>query len=127
MDIILQKCSSKFLNCVSIIYFIWQVNSNGVLSFVQGFTVCCPPRDFPRGPPPLIAPFWHDFNPRNGGTISYRMTDDFQLRQLVHVSIQNFVMDDFFPTILVVATWDHVAPFGGTGVCILLIMYELML
>ena len=97
----------------------WQINSNGVLSFVQRFTSCCPPRDFPRGPPPLIAPFWHDFNPSNGGTISYRLTNDPQLLQLVHDNIQNFLsVDDFFPTILFITTWDRVAPFGDTGVCI---------
>ena len=94
------------------------MNSNGVLSFNTQFTSCCGARDFPRPSPPLIAPFWHDFDPRRGGRIYYRQTNQSDqlrvLHQLVECSPQcTGEPTDFYPTQLFIATWDQVPQFGG--------------
>lgn len=93
-----------------------QVNSNGVLSFDDSFTDWRP-REFPFDSPPLIAPFWHDFNPALGGQISYRVThysDDLLClhRLLLSINIEN-IDEDFYPEQIFVATWDRVMPFSS--------------
>ena len=94
-----------------------QVNSNGVLSFDKSFTTCCGSRAFPTSSPPLIAPYWHDFNPRRGGHIYYRQTTDSQL--LFHARFGLFLdarkLGDFFPTFLFITTWDEVRQYNGSS------------
>lgn len=53
----------------------------------------------------LIAPFWHDVNTLNGGEIYYRQETDQEL-----LEIFDLLAHDFQPTLLFIATWDHVAP-----------------
>lgn len=66
--------------------------------------------------PPLIAPFWDDFNPRRGGNIFYRQTNDSDQLYLFY-NYTSLLMDceaelvDCYPTHLFIATWDHVPPF----------------
>ena len=81
-----------------------------MISFQQSHTVCCEPRDFPRGPPPLIAPFWHDVDTISGGNIFYRQTSDPQLLLEFRLAarIHSFT---FNPDSIFVVTWDRVAPF----------------
>ena len=61
----------------------------------------------------LIAPFWDDIDNSvvNGGSISYRLTqnpDDIQ-RAHEDVSRAKFAeVDDFIPTYLLIATWYQV-------------------
>ena len=57
-------------------YVYMQVNSNGVVSFGNRGFIDYRARSFPFQSPPLIAPFWDDFNPRRGGMIYYRETND---------------------------------------------------
>ena len=94
--------------------YILQVNSNGVLSFDQSFTRCCGTR-FPIFSAPLIAPFWHDFDPRVAGIISYRQTSNISQLNTVHqlfTTLDTGELRDFFPTHLFVATWNQVSQFG---------------
>lgn len=94
------------------------MNSNGVLSFDGSFTNCCPPRNFPRFSSPLIAPYWHDFDPSRRGTIYHRQTRDPALLQRIHTLLSNVDARDlssFFPTQLFIATWDRVAPHRNVG------------
>ena len=93
------------------------MNSNGVLSFgSEGFTDY-QARRFPFESPPLIAPFWDDFNPHIGGNIYYRQTNDFDQLQLFY-NYTSLLLDceaeqnDCYPTHLYIATWDHVPPYG---------------
>ena len=74
---------------------------------------------FPDNSPPLIAPFWHDFNPSIGGNIYYRQTNDPQQLQLYNTRLStalttNGLSNDFFPTLLFIATWDQVPQFSGS-------------
>lgn len=97
------------------------MNSNGVLSFEQSFTTCCGSRTFPRSSssPPLVAPFWLDFNPRVGGNIYYRQTNHPQQLQLYHARLNTALtikgLSNFFPTLLFIATWDQVAQYSGSA------------
>lgn len=93
------------------------MNSNGVLSFGNERFTDFLARRFPFESPPLIAPFWDDFNPRMGGNISYRQTNDSDQLQLFY-NYTSLLMDckpeqnDCYPTHLYIATWDDVPPFG---------------
>lgn len=93
------------------------MNSNGVLSLGSvGFTDYVT-RAFPFSSPPLIAPFWRDFDPSVGGSISYRQTNDSTLLQAVHSLILYSSLEqllDFFPSHLFIATWYQVPPYGQT-------------
>ena len=94
------------------------MNSNGVLSFKDDFTEFSP-RRFPVDSTPLIAPFWHDFDPSKGGQISYRLTNDSDQLLLLHrlllgVDVDN-IDKDFYPEQIFVATWDRVRPFRSAA------------
>ena len=95
------------------------MNSNGVLSFGGTGFIEYTPREFPFPSPPLIAPFWHDFNPNVGGSIFYRQTNDSAQLQLVHTMLSDLDVEgldldlaNFHPTQLFIATWYQVPPFG---------------
>ena len=93
------------------------MNSNGVLSFDQFFTEFSP-QQFPINSPHLIAPFWHDFNPRVAGRIFYRQTSNTDQLNTVHqlfTILDTGELRDFSPTHLFVATWDQVSQFGGSS------------
>ena len=92
-----------------------QVSSNGILSFQEEFSNCCPPRDFPRFSVPLIAPFWHDINIIAGGNIYYRQTVDTELIDISRELLLTFNITppNFAPTNLLVVTWERVAPFSS--------------
>lgn len=85
------------------------------MSFGDAFTAPRP-REFPFTSPPLIAPFWHDFNLQDGGSIFYRQTNDSAQLQLVHnllLDLDGGELSTFYPTLLFIATWDQVPPYGG--------------
>ena len=94
------------------------MNSNGVVSFgIEGF------RDFhakafPFQSPPLIAPFWDDFDPFFSGAIHYRQTNDSDLLELfcnytlLLKEGEDTELNEYHPTHLFIATWDQVPPFG---------------
>ena len=67
------------------------------------------------GSPPIIAPFWDDINIRVGGVIYYRQEFDPFIVDLVRegVASQFPEVGFFFPSLVFVATWDRVAPFGS--------------
>ena len=71
--------------------------------------------------PPLIAPFWLDFD-RTGASqsgIYYRLTEDPSYLELVHIllnSVENVGdLTEFFPTKLFIATWDKVPQYQGVS------------
>ena len=90
-----------------------QVNTNGDISFRSPFNSFIP-RPFPSAFPPLIAPYWADFDSRRGGTISYRQTSNSTLLQRVRSQLQESFPSagNFTPTDLFIATWDQVPGFS---------------
>ena len=90
------------------------MNSNGVISFgVEGFRnfYAMP---FPFRSPPLIAPFWDDFNPSAGGAIYYRQTNDSNQLQLFYnytLLLKDEELNEYYPTHLFIATWHRVPPY----------------
>ena len=59
----------------------------------------------------LIAPFWSDVDTRVGnGSVFYRQTNASELLQRAAAQIQGEFAEfyDFRPTLLLIATWDHV-------------------
>ena len=91
-----------------------------MLSFKTPFITCCTPRTFPRSSPPLIAPYWHDFDPRIGSAIYYRQTNDSQQLQLFHTCLSSALnatggLSNFSPTLLFIATWDQVPKFSRSA------------
>ena len=88
-----------------------QVNTNGVLSFRFPFLDFLP-RPFPLDSGEvLIAPFWDDFDLRQGGQILFRQTSDENLLSTVGVMINETLMCNFSPTTLFIATWNGVPGF----------------
>ena len=67
---------------------------------------------FPFISPPLIAPFWADFDLRRGGNVFYRQTTDPETLQQISftVSLGGF---EFTPTLAFIATWAGVPAFDG--------------
>ena len=89
-----------------------------MLSFESSFTACCGSRTFPIFSPPLVAPFWHDFDPTVGGIIYYRQTNDSQQLQLFRSLLTDRGVSSFFPTLLFIATWDQVPQYAGSPLVI---------
>ena len=93
----------------------FQVNTNGVISFlvqVSQYT----PDPFPLGDSRrLVAPFWADVDTRNGGQVFYRETTDSQLLKRATNDVTATFVDHrkFKATWLFVATWHEVAFYGA--------------
>ena len=109
--------------------YILQVNSNGVLSFEMAF-LDYRSSEFPIDSSPLITPFWSDFNPRYGGNITYRQSNDSSLLRSVHsllleVDVGN--LSGFYPEHVFIATWDRVPPYAGGLAQITLLRVQLYL
>ena len=105
--------------CISCLLLL-QVNTNGVVSFGQRYTVTtirsAGGSNFDSvSSPPIIAPFWDDININNGGMIYYRQVfDSFIIDQVrFEVSSRYPEVGFFFPSLVFVATWDRVAPFSS--------------
>lgn len=95
----------------------FQVNTNGVISFlvqVSQYT----PKTFPLdGNRRLVAPFWADVDTRKGGDVFYRETTDPNLLQQAtdHVTSTYVDQQNFRATWLFIATWNEVAFFGASN------------
>ena len=93
------------------------MNTNGVLSFGREYTrTSSSGNNFDSvSSPPIIAPFWDDINIVVGGVIYYRQEFDPFIVDLVRegVASQFPEVGSFFPSLVFVATWDRVAPFGA--------------
>ena len=89
------------------------VNTNGILSF-QSLYLQYFPEMFPSTGLPLIAPFWNDIDTTTFGSIFFRTTSNAALLQRAHDQLQELFPSsgNFTPTMLFIATWDRVAPFG---------------
>lgn len=92
------------------------MNSNGLVSFGEEF-LYFNPREFPITSPPLIAPFWRDFNPSVGGNITYRQSNDSIQLEGVHgllsdIDVGNNNLTAFYPEHIFIATWHQVPPYG---------------
>ena len=90
-----------------------------MLSFETSFISCCAPRTFQRSSPPLIAPYWHDFDPTVGGSIYYRQIIDTQQLQLFQTCLSSALnaagLSNFSPALLFIATWDQVPQYSGSA------------
>ena len=64
--------------------------------------------------PPLIAPFWDDVDVTRGGTIYYRQDNTSSIAEQIQqdISLQFHNIGLFYPSLVFVATWDRVVPFG---------------
>ena len=86
------------------------INPNGVLSFRNRFTDCCP-RPFPITSPPLIAGFWQRITRDSNSNIYHRITRDPQELNFISSCLQEDRRISFRPSYAFVATWDGVLPF----------------
>ena len=68
---------------------------------------------FPFISPPLIAPFWADFDLRRGGSVFYRQTTDADILQQISLSVSQIGDLQFTPTLAFIATWAGVPAFDG--------------
>ena len=104
-----------------------QVNNNGVISFGAPVTAYTP-NPFPlSGSSVLIAPYWADVDtfPSMGGFVHYRQTVDPAVLNLARDHIRAIFPLDFYnfiPTLLFIATWDHVGYYRSHTDKVLLIM-----
>ena len=74
------------------------------------------PEPFPlSGSLELIAPYWADVDTRGTGTVWYRETANPDLLARARDEVQaGFInQEQFNPTSLFIATWDHVGHFGS--------------
>ncbi len=92
--------------------FSFKVNTNGLLSF-GAENIEYTPEPFPITVGRLIAPFWDDVNIGVSGSIYFRQSSDLSMIQMVQSRLRSInVAQDFTPTALFIATWDHVAEFN---------------
>ena len=115
----LYSCTNNSLlwHVTMLINLLMQVNTNGILSFRSTFTTSFI-RTFPFFSPPLIAPYWDNFDLSRGGNLFYRQTSNTTLLQRVQDLLQESLpsASSFFPTTLFIATWDRVqGRFQGFG------------
>ena len=88
-----------------------QVSTNGILSFGSNFTRFNPV-PFPFTSPPLIAPFWADFDLRRGGDVYYRQTAQRDILEQIAFFGSRAGGFQFQPTLAFIVTWDGVPAFN---------------
>lgn len=71
------------------------------------------PTPFPFRSPPLIAPFWADFDLRKGGDVYYRVTANPDILQQISLTVPVASGFQFAPTLAFIATWASVPAFDG--------------
>lgn len=97
-----------------------QVNTNGVVSFLQN-VVQYTPDSFPLGNDRrMIAPFWADVDTTTNGTVWYRETTDFNLLreatdEVGRVFAVDFKFNPFRAEWMLIATWDRVPFYNAHG------------
>lgn len=95
----------------------FQVNTNGIISFLAAVSQHAPD-PFPLSDKRrIIAPFWGDVDTNNGGTIWYRQSTDPALRQRATDDVRRAFLDhtEFRATWIFIATWDRVAFYGASA------------
>lgn len=91
------------------------MNNNGILSFGEGigqFT----PQSFPLGDGRMIiAPYWGDVDTTGTGRVWYRETSEASLLTRARSEVRAAFVGQmsFEPTMLFIATWDHVGYFNS--------------
>ena len=63
----------------------------------------------------MVAPYWADINTVNGGNISYEMFESGYFLEQVNAFLLRTNPTDFEGTWMLVASYDSVAPYDGTG------------
>ena len=92
-----------------------QVNNNGDISFTTSVSQYTPD-PFPLfGDLALIAPYWADVDTTGTGTVWYRESTDAELLARARTMIQSAFtsQDNFIPSYIFVATWDHVGYYNS--------------
>ena len=92
------------------------MNTNGVLSFGTSYARAVGTNFNILSSPPIIAPFWDDVDIRRGGTIYYRQDSNSTIMELVQKALVSEYPEaaSFQPSLVFVATWDRVEPFGSS-------------
>ena len=96
----------------------FQVNTNGIISFVAAVSQHSPD-PFPLSDRrQIIAPFWSDVNTNNGGTILYRQSTDSDLLRRATDDVRRAFLGHttFRATWIFVVTWDRVAFYGASTI-----------
>ena len=101
-----------------ICFFSFQINNNGLVSFVTEVGAFVP-EPFPlvgtsADERQLIAPYWADVDTRGTGRVWYRESTNQADRDRAQREIRAIFMeaDRFIPRLVVIATWDHVGYFN---------------
>ena len=72
------------------------------------------PRSFPLfSNDVVIAPFWDFIETFFGGRVLFRQTNDEDLLTRVGTTINEALMADFSPALLLIVTWDRVPGFNA--------------
>ena len=114
--------------CAFFWLLVWQVSTNGLLSFegpYQSFEPC----HFPCTPEPVITPLWTDLDFSSRGLIYYRASQDPDiLTQVVDmITAVNPGLSEYQPKLALVVTWFDATPRKNESVCLLYSTYKSML
>ena len=106
-----------FISYLTFLCVWFQVNTNGVISFLVAVSQYTP-APFPLGDNRrLISPFWGDVDTRNGGTVLYRESIDPVLLDRATKDVRRAFLNHqrFSASWIFIATWDRVAFYGAVG------------
>lgn len=93
----------------------FQVNNNGVITFLKELTGYRPV-NFPLQETPLIAPYWADVDVAGvGGTVWFRETVDTSVLRVAEKEIRKYsnAYRTFRANWTFIATWDNVGFYGA--------------
>lgn len=96
--------------------YLYQVNTNGVISFLISVSQYTPDR-FPLRRRRLVAPFWADVDTTVGGQVFYRESTDQSLLKQATADVTKVYVNckTFRAAWLLVATWFEVGFYGAQG------------
>jgi hypothetical protein len=113
-SLILSIWATAYYHRYCTLFLPFQVNTNGVISFLQRVSTYTP-TPFPiENNARIIAPFWADVDTNRGGTVWYRETTNNTLLDKASEEIRAYFPQfyRFKPSWIFVATWDRVAFYG---------------
>ena len=106
-----------FISDLTFLCVWFQVNTNGVISFLVAVSQYTP-APFPLGDNRrLISPFWGDVDTRKGGTVLYRESIDPVLLDRATKDVRRAFLNHqrFSASWIFIVTWDRVAFYGAKG------------
>lgn len=110
--------SANPAHVLALLFCIFKVNNNGLVSFLREVSQFTPVAFPIAGDRRVVAPFWADVDNRRAGKVFYRESKDPAILRRATADINRYFPEFpmFVTTWVLIATWHQVTFFGGSSI-----------